>query len=107
MSDGSVVFEATSVMVEVERWYAVTGAPVFANKFQPISAEFIFMTTVDSGLSKMPVKMRINARVIKDDGTMGDEFGQIPDLSARNNHNWPQWLHDLFKLACEDQAASV
>jgi hypothetical protein len=96
-----VSFESTNTRTEIIKWYAITNAPVMeanigsfglVRKYSPMAARFTF---VDGGCTDLA----INAYPIRLDGSLGESVRSVPNINLQDRRNWPEWLHDLYKLA--------
>ena len=104
MSDIEISFENTNNRTEVTKWYSIQGAPNMVHprdssqQFSPISARFVF---VEGDL----MDLVINSYPIKRDGSLSERVKQVPEIHKWNQKTWPEWLHELYKLAVNDFAA--
>lgn len=105
MTDNKIVFEPTNTMTQVTKWYAISGAPIIETSvngrtnlirnFAPIAARFIF---VDGKCTDI----FINAYTVRLSGEVSGREMSVPDISVHNTWNWPEWLHELYKVAQSD-----
>lgn len=101
MSDIEISFENTNNRTEVTKWYSIQGAPNMVHprdksqQFSPASARFVF---VDSD----PTDLIINSYSIKKDGSLSERAVRVPEIHIWDQKFWPEWLHELYKLAVND-----
>jgi len=101
-----VEFENTNNKIEVTRWYSIVGAPVmqhssYKNKdLLPVVGKITFQDGDATTLELV-------GRIVKLDGSISERTMMVPGIYIWNQQEWPDWLHDLYKLALADQSASL
>ena len=105
MIDTKVAFESTSTMTQITKWYTVEGAPIIetsvngrtnlVRNFSPMSVRFIFV-------NDRCTDVFINAHTVRLSGEISERVMSVPDISVHDKRNWPEWLHELYKLAQPD-----
>lgn len=97
-----ITFENVNNKVEITKGYSVTGAPAMeyktprgVKKLVPYAARFVF-TDGDLG------HLHLGGKVVRQDGRISDQVQQVPNIYSWNQQEWPAWLHDLYKIACDD-----
>lgn len=100
-----VLFENTRT--QIVKWYSVTGAPYFKSRLNidnteidPVAVKFIFYEGEEC------IEMTVSARVIRRNGERGDRVVRA-GLFIWNRQEWPQWLHELYALACSEARIKV
>lgn len=98
---GQITFENTNTKVEVTKWYTVTGAPAMRKSSHEGDRMLVPMTARWTFMDGEPTDLFLNGRRVLKNGSTG-EPEQFPDIVIWNQQTWPDWLHNLFKLACDE-----
>lgn len=98
-----ILFENTAT--KISKWYSVNGAPIVNcdghPSMKPTSARFTFSWGEEC------TEMMVYGRVVLKNGTVSDVVRKIDYIYHWDQQTWPQWLHDLYKLAMSEQQAQA
>lgn len=107
MTDNKITFASTNTRIETIKWYAVEGAPIMEatvnsrgqiRKYSPMAVRLVF---VDDGFTDVVrcTEITVNGYPICLDGSLGAASRNVPDINMQDQRNWPEWLHELYKVA--------